>query len=563
MEADGAVRSPHGPVYGGGDMDLGLSSDSLDDDDTDSLCEERRYQSELQDRMHSKYEVTLQTKGDTGEPAGEVTSRDTESHQARGAKPNISPREINTSYSELRYDPDWRKHQNLPHTSDDESSIDSPDEMTPDPSDGRDSVDAHPFWKPLTDVASKNKKTAATTKPKSKESGRIRRRGTHQDATDKKTVMAQGETSKKDIIEMNKVTFGVRKEKTQSYLHMHKKKIEESKSGQCDEKSDVQPAEDGSSEGKEEPRAIEQSGSAGGREKTPKTLNMADGSSDINAAQWQTMALFSEDYDHEYMTIPSYPDRYRLGPYSSQELLQIHNEGSYYRRIEPPHMRYDRHAMETKGGEQDSWEMYMYPRLSQGALTQPDPPGITYSTHNVSIPNQITPQTYAPMAKSSRSNSDSSGGDERSRPCPSGVRKTADRHPKRLKSFLNQEVKLGGLGPVHSVSEEKKEQLKQQKEYAKVIQERNRNKPAKPREIQVTQDDNNKSTRQKSLDYAKKVPRPQPVSRVSSQNSADAPEKRAMSYDCLFPQIKLLEDLQVRHEKEKMAVAALNALHIL
>lgn len=89
MEADGAVRSPHGPVYGGGDMDLGLSSDSLEDDDTDSLCEERRYQSELQDRMHSKYEVTLQTKGGTGEPAGEVTSRDTESHQGRGAKPNI------------------------------------------------------------------------------------------------------------------------------------------------------------------------------------------------------------------------------------------------------------------------------------------------------------------------------------------------------------------------------------------------------------------------------------------------------------------------------------------
>ncbi|KAG9482395.1 jhy protein homolog [Eleutherodactylus coqui] len=580
METDNAVQSLHSPVSAGGDMDLGLSSDSLEDSDTDSLCEERQYQSELQNRIHGNQEDILQTKE---EHQGEATAGETEdcSHQGQGAKSKVRQQEIRTSYSELRYDPNWRKHQNLLHTSDqdeeefrDVSSIDSerwsPDEVVLDTSEDRNNVDSHLFWKPLTDVTCKNKKITATTKQKSKAGGQIRRHAAYEDGTDKK-IMKQGEVPKKDIIEKNKVTLGVRKEKKQSYLHIHIKNIEENTSGQLKEKSDAQPTEEGSHLGKDGKlfEVIKESGLAGSQIQLerPKTLYMAD----VNASQWDDMPLYSGEYDNEYLTIASYPDRYKeslrgsLGPHSSQEDLQIHNEGPYYQNIRLPERRYDHYIMETMGGTQDSMEMYMYPRLFQiGAQTQPEVPGMPYSTHSdIFIPSQITPQTCVLTAKSTKSNNEPEGGNERTRLCPAGVRKKEEKRQKKLKSFLNQEVKLGGLGPVHTVSEEKKEQLKQQKEYAKVIQEQNRNRPVKPRGIQVMHNDKNKSTRQKSLDYAKKVPRPQPVPKVCSEKTADIPEKRAASCDSLFPQMKLLEDLQIRHEKEKMAVAALSALHIL
>ncbi|XP_040287330.1 jhy protein homolog [Bufo bufo] len=565
MEAGNGMQSRHSPVYAGGDTDLALSSDSLDDSDTDSLYEERRYQSELQNRIHSNHEVIFHAKVDTEEPKGELKAGDTEglSHQGKGAKSSIRAQEIHTSYSELRYDPDWRKHQNLFHKYDqdeeeflDVSSIGSEQcsqEMTLDTSEDRDSVDDHPFWKPLNDVSSKNKKVEATTKPKSKESRQIRKHGAHQNAMDKKT-MAQPEASKKDIIEKNKVTLGVRKEKTQSYVHIHKKKIVETKSEQCNEKLDVQPVEDRSHLEKEAkfPEAIEDSRLAGShiQEKTPKTLKVQGALSNINASQWEDMGVFSGEYEPEYMTIASYPDRYGdslttlMGPYSSLKPIQIHNEWAYYQSMRPPEVRDGYHIMETVRGAKDLMETYMYP-------------------------SQISSQTYTPMAKSTRSNSvpEASTRDKvsngRTKPCSSEVRRTAEKHQKKLKTFVNQEVKLGGLGPVQTISEEKKKQLHQQKEYAKVIQEQIRNKPVKPREIQVMHNDKNKSMRQKSLEYAKNVPRPQPVPKVSNEKRADISEKRAMSYDSLFPHMKILEDLHARHEKEKMAVAALNALHIL
>ncbi|XP_056400034.1 jhy protein homolog [Hyla sarda] len=592
MESDSAIRSLRGPAYGGDDVDLGLSSDSLEDSDTDSLCEERRYQSELQERLHSKYEIIIPTKGGTDGPQGKVTAGDTEdvSHQGKEEK-RVGLQEIRTSYSELRYDPDWRKHQNRIHTSDQEgeeyldvSSIDSPDEITLDPSGGRDSADDHPFWKPLTVLTSKNKNI--TEKPKSNGRSQIRKHGSHQNIADKtaqreadktaqreadkmaqreadkKEGTAQHEASKIDIIEKNKATLGVRKEKNPSYLHIHKRKTEESKSGQNNEKSNVQPMEGESHLGKEIhlPEAIDKSGPPENHihDNRPKTLNMAGALSDISASHWDTMAVYSEDYDNEYVTIPSYPDRYRealMAPVSSLEHLQVHSEGSYHQTIKPLEMTYG-HYMETME--------------DFSIKTQPEAPGTSYNAYpDAFIAGHMIPPRYPPMGKSTRAKSESEAcarnrsSNEKTGPCPSGERKTSQKYQKRVKSFLNQEVKLGGLGPVNSVSQEKKEQLKQQKEYAKAIQEQIRNKPVKPREIQVSHNDKNKSTRQKSLEYAKKVPRPQPLPKVSSETRADVPERRATSYDSLFPQMKLLEDLQIRHEREKMAVAALNALHIL
>ncbi|XP_069803637.1 jhy protein homolog isoform X2 [Dendropsophus ebraccatus] len=439
MESDNAMRSLHGSVYKGGDPDLGLSSDSLEDSDTDSLYEERRYQSELQERIHSNYDIIIPTKGDTEGIQAEVTSGGTEdvSHQEKEAKP-CRPLEIRRSYSELRYDPDWRKHQNQDQEEEEEYlDVLTPDELTPDPPEGRDSADSPPFWKTLTDV---NKRITKTTKPESD--------GSSRGPKNKKTATAQQETSKKDIIEKNKVTLGVSKEKTKSYLHMHKKKVEESKSGQQNEKSDVQPTEKALHLEKE---AIDESELSGSHihKNRPKTLYMAGALPDVKASQWDAMAVYSGEFDSEYLAIPSYPDRYRdsfMGPYSSPGHLQMHNEGMYYQIIRPPEMSYGQHIMETM--EDISIQ------------NKPEPHRIPYSTHNdVFIPGHVNSQTYAPIANGSscepEADASEASSNERTKPCPSGVRKTSEKYQKRLKSILNQEVKLGGLGPVHSVSEEK------------------------------------------------------------------------------------------------------------
>ncbi|XP_073513499.1 jhy protein homolog [Phyllobates terribilis] len=560
MEADTAARPPRVNAAAA-DVDPILSSDSLEDSDTDSASEERRYQSDLQTRIHRTHGVIF-----PGPEEPHVTGGAAEDQGERVA-PRVRPPEIRSSYSELRYDPNWRKHQNRLHKLDpdeedavDVSSMDSeqwpPDEMTLDTSEDRESPDGHPYWKPLTNVTPKNKKIKATPKPKPKENGQIGKQGAHQESSDKRKVPTQGEVSKKDIVEKNKVTLGVRKEKSRSYVHIHKKKMEEGPSGQHNEKSDLWPPEDESHLRREAKlsESMEDSGLSRILRKTPKDIHMA------GSLQWDRRAVYSGDYDHEYMTFSSHPERYRDslsfgGPYSLEELLQMRNEGLYHR------MRQGRHVMETVEGAEDLMEMYMYPSLSQvGALTFPEP-GITFTTHNDALPpGQIPPQTQGPTSSSETdAGARDRGGNERTR--SSGRRQKDGKDQKRLKSFLNQEVKLGGLGPTHTVSEEKKEQLKQQKEYAKEILERNRGQPAKPRGIQVTHSD--KSTRQKSLDYAKNVPRPQPVPRVSNEKTASATGQRAMSCESLLPRTRLLEDLQLRHEKEKMAVAALNALHIL
>ncbi|XP_029429621.1 jhy protein homolog [Rhinatrema bivittatum] len=139
----------------------------------------------------------------------------------------------------------------------------------------------------------------------------------------------------------------------------------------------------------------------------------------------------------------------------------------------------------------------------------------------------------------------------------------------RLKGYMNQEVKLGGLGPDYEAIKEKSEQLKQQKEYAKRVHEHNKKNilntmksPAKP----VTKHENKSSVaRLKALEYAKKVPKPK-LHIPSNPSIQEANEEYFMmnaTEGKMFPQITLLEELQYRHEKEKEAVAALRMLHIL
>ncbi|NWY90998.1 JHY protein, partial [Loxia curvirostra] len=127
------------------------------------------------------------------------------------------------------------------------------------------------------------------------------------------------------------------------------------------------------------------------------------------------------------------------------------------------------------------------------------------------------------------------------------------------KFCLNLSMKLGGLGPDYETIKEKVKKMKLQKEYSKQIKEYNMKNitvlqrlPAKP-PVSVA--------RQKALEYAKSIPRPRTFLARPEQEVKEAlPQAPAAPS---LPKIPSLESLWSRHEKEKEAVAAFEALHIL
>ncbi|NWT80171.1 JHY protein, partial [Lanius ludovicianus] len=124
-------------------------------------------------------------------------------------------------------------------------------------------------------------------------------------------------------------------------------------------------------------------------------------------------------------------------------------------------------------------------------------------------------------------------------------------------------MKLGGLGPDYEAIKEKKQKLKLQKEYSREINEYNMRNlvvaqrfPAKPQASSVS--------REKALEYAKKIPRPKTF--ITRQSDQEVKEERGLPQaptGTSLPQIPSLESLWNRHEKEKEVVAAFKALHIL
>ncbi|NWW28798.1 JHY protein, partial [Falcunculus frontatus] len=131
------------------------------------------------------------------------------------------------------------------------------------------------------------------------------------------------------------------------------------------------------------------------------------------------------------------------------------------------------------------------------------------------------------------------------------------------KFYVNLNMKLGGLGPDYEAIKEKKQKLKLQKEYSRQINEYNMKNisvvqrlPAKPQVLSVS--------RQKALEYAKKIPRPKTF--LSRQSEQEVKEEKVLPQapdGTNLPQIPSLESLWDRHEKEKEVVAAFKSLHIL
>ncbi|KFV80840.1 Uncharacterized protein C11orf63, partial [Struthio camelus australis] len=141
---------------------------------------------------------------------------------------------------------------------------------------------------------------------------------------------------------------------------------------------------------------------------------------------------------------------------------------------------------------------------------------------------------------------------------------TANKKPYSSKAYMNLNVRLGGLGPDYEAIKEKKEKLKQQKEYAKQIKEHNMKNIASVQRLPTKPKVTSSVSRQKALEYAKKIPRPKTF--PTRQPDEEVKDERVLSQILRrdhLPQIASLETLQNRHEKEKQVVAAFRNLHIL
>ncbi|XP_072469012.1 jhy protein homolog isoform X2 [Notamacropus eugenii] len=135
----------------------------------------------------------------------------------------------------------------------------------------------------------------------------------------------------------------------------------------------------------------------------------------------------------------------------------------------------------------------------------------------------------------------------------------------RMKGYQKKDVKLGGLGPDFESIKDKIKTLKQQKEYAKQVKEYNMKALSYGSKPQTAKPESKSSiSRQKALEYARKIPKPKPVL-ASNLNDQESKQKRNLSCsekERNLPEISLLEVLQSRHEREKQAVAAFKVLHI-
>ncbi|KAM6043221.1 jhy protein homolog [Chlamydotis macqueenii] len=132
------------------------------------------------------------------------------------------------------------------------------------------------------------------------------------------------------------------------------------------------------------------------------------------------------------------------------------------------------------------------------------------------------------------------------------------------KAYINLHVKLGGLGPDYEAIKEKKEKLKQQKEYAKKIKEHNMKNVTLVQKLPIKPQVVSSVSRQKALEYAKKIPRPKTFTarRLHEEVKEERVLPQTLNGDSL-PEIPSLETLQNRHEKEKQVVAAFRTLHML
>ncbi|KAK1800450.1 hypothetical protein P4O66_005684 [Electrophorus voltai] len=147
----------------------------------------------------------------------------------------------------------------------------------------------------------------------------------------------------------------------------------------------------------------------------------------------------------------------------------------------------------------------------------------------------------------------------------------AEKHPVyTLKDYrtLNQEVKLGGLGPSYTVTEEVAKKIKRQKLYSNVIREQNKKIstiPFLPDRNPLGSGNKGDIPRNKALEYAKTIMKPK-----APQQWRERPQEKhekALEHPAILQlgldlsQLAALDMLRKRHEEEKQAVAHFTSHH--
>ncbi|XP_048036679.1 jhy protein homolog isoform X1 [Megalobrama amblycephala] len=124
---------------------------------------------------------------------------------------------------------------------------------------------------------------------------------------------------------------------------------------------------------------------------------------------------------------------------------------------------------------------------------------------------------------------------------------------------MQQEVKLGGLGPTNTIPEAVAEKIRRQKLYSNVIREQNKKIsriPSLSAKDPVGSDDKDIVPRRKALEYAKTIAKPKPPPK-----SKDRPREQPQYLQETDPiHLATLEMLR-RHEDEKRAVARFRTIH--
>ncbi|XP_074704797.1 jhy protein homolog [Strix aluco] len=497
--------------------------------DTESLVQERQYQLELQQRIRESEELVGLYSEELENDSLEEDSLEEMSLEEQGAEYDTSrytngilkndgngrKQQSVDKYFSLRYNPNWKNTKEVAEFSEAEkacqgaggSSVDfsqdsfylhsngSPEEKSQQEAKSRDSCSE--FGTELLNLHEPN--AVVSNEPfrlhtKGKESADgchfKDSPSTHSSAFCPQ-IQDRPQKAKKNFVEKNKRTLGLRSEKINSYLQLHSKKQEGVLQEQVTD---------------------------------PKTVDEEPVQSVL---PFQTVKMEPEDKWPSQSSVHSSP----TAPCATFQFTQT---------MERHHQEITR-LTEAHFADRDLFSL-LPPIMPQ-----------------VESASEVDPESgEGNQVKISRSNSESYLMQMGKQKQPK-VRKK----PRSSKAYINLNVKLGGLGPDYEAIKEKKEKLKQQKEYAKQIKEHNMKNIASVQRLPTKPQVISSVSRQKALEYAKKIPRPKAF--TARQSDEEVKEERVLPQTLngdSLPPITSLETLQNRHEKEKQVVAAFRSLHI-
>ncbi|XP_076876597.1 jhy protein homolog isoform X2 [Brachyhypopomus gauderio] len=133
---------------------------------------------------------------------------------------------------------------------------------------------------------------------------------------------------------------------------------------------------------------------------------------------------------------------------------------------------------------------------------------------------------------------------------------------------LNPELRLGGLGPSCTVTQDVAEKIKRQKLYSNVIRQQNKKIstiPFLPDRNTLGAENRDAIPRIKALEYAKTIVKPKGRQQWKERPSAKQEKEWVSEQPAVLgldlPQLTALDMLRKRHEEEKQAVAHITHLH--